>query len=155
MVRIVDPPQGDRQDAGQAKYTVDDDGDTAWETQRFTRSDFGHLKKGMGVLINLGTPRALAEVHVETSESGVGMDIRSGPNDPGDTSSGDAKIVDTYKKLGDGDTKTTDGTREVFSPFEANQKYQYVLVFLTELPKADDGRGGYKVSVDKIELYGY
>jgi hypothetical protein len=155
MVRIVDPPRGDRQDAGQAKYTVDDDGDTAWETQRFTRSNFGNLKKGMGVLINLGTPRALAEVHVETSESGVGMDIRSGPNDPGDTSSGDAKIVDTYKKLGDGDTKKTDGTREVFSPFEANEKYQYVLVFLTELPKADDDRGGYKVSVDKIELYGY
>jgi hypothetical protein len=153
MVRIVDPPRGDRGDTGQAKYTVDDDPDTAWETQRFNRPRFGNWKPGMGVLINLGRPRALSEVEVETSGSGVGMDIRTGSTDPGDSSSGDQKIMDTYTKLGESDTKT-DGTREVFAVFDTNAKYQYILVFLTELPAADDGPG-FKVSVNKIEVSGY
>jgi hypothetical protein len=153
MVRIVDPPKGDREDTGQAAFTVDNDPNTVWETQRFTQADFGHLKKGMGVLINLGTPRRLAEITVETSDPGVGVDIRTGTADYGNSSDGDKKIVDTYKKLGDGDTEKTSGTRTVFSVFDANQKYQYVLVFLTTLPRVDGG--GYKVSVNKIELTGY
>ncbi|GAA0451015.1 hypothetical protein Ade02nite_75890 [Paractinoplanes deccanensis] len=153
MVRIVDPPQGDREDTGQAKYTVDNDPETAWETQRFKQANFGTRKPGMGVLINLGSPRSLSEIEVEMSQPGVTMDIRAGTSDPGDTSEGDAKIMQTYKRLGDGDT-VTDGTREVFSPFDPNQKYQYVLVFLTKLPPADEG-GGFKVSVNKIEVYGY
>ncbi|MEU8816373.1 protein kinase family protein [Actinoplanes sp. NPDC048796] len=153
MVRIVDPPDGDREDTGQAKFTVDNDPESAWETQRFKQPNFGTRKPGMGVLINLKTPRSLSEIEVEMSQPGVTMDIRAGTSDPGDTSEGDAKIMQTYKRLGDGDT-TTDGTREVFSPFDPNTKYQYVLVFLTKLPKADEG-GGYKVSVNKIEVYGY
>ena len=56
-VRIVDPPKGERNDAGEAKLTVDDSKETGWETQRFNQSNFGNLKPGMGVLINLGTPR--------------------------------------------------------------------------------------------------
>ncbi|NMO54408.1 protein kinase [Actinoplanes sp. TBRC 11911] len=154
MVRMVDPPKGERQDSAQAKYTVDNDPNTVWQTQRFNTADFGNLKKGMGVLINLGTPRRLAEITVETSSPGVAMDIRTGPADYGDNSSGDKKIVDTYKKLGDGDTEKTDGTRQVFSVFDPNQKYQYVLVFLTELPRAEDG-DRYQVSVNKIELTGF
>jgi hypothetical protein len=154
MVRIVDPPPGDRDDTGEAKNTVDSDPDTAWVTQRFTQPKFGNRKAGMGVLINLGTPKTLAEISVETSTPGVAMDIRTGSSDYGDNSQGDKKIVDTYKKLGDSDTEKTDGTREVFSVFDQNQKYQYVLVFLTELPHAEEG-SGYKVSVNKIELTGY
>jgi len=153
MVRMVDPPKGDRAQGEEAKYTVDDDPETVWSTEHFTRANFGNLKKGMGVLINLGTPRRLSEVTVETSSPEVAMDIRTGSQDYGDSSDGDRKIVDTYKKLGDGDTAKTAGTREVFSGFDPNQKYQYVLVFLTELPRADNGR--YQVNVEKIELTGY
>jgi hypothetical protein len=154
MVRIVDPPDGDREDTGQAKYTVDDSSETAWETQRFRQPNFGNRKPGMGVLINLGSPRSLSEVTVETSAPGVSMEIRSGPNDPGDTSVGDGQIMQTFKKLGEGDDKT-EGTREVFSVFDPNQKYQYVLVFLTNLPAADDGRGGFKIAVNNISVTGY
>ena len=56
-------------------------------------------------------------------------------------------------KLGEGDDKT-DGTREVFSVFEPNQKYQYILVFLTNLPPAENGNG-YRVSVNNIVVTGY
>jgi len=155
MVRIVDPPPGDRSDSSEAGNVVDGDPDTAWETHRFNTAKFGNLKKGMGVLINLGTPRNLAEVRVETSSSGAGMDIRTGNTDPGDNSSGDKTIVDTYKKLGEDDTESkADGTNRVLSGFDANTKYQYVLVFVTELPRADDG-DRYQVSVNEVSVYGY
>jgi eukaryotic-like serine/threonine-protein kinase len=154
MVRLVDPPKGDRSHQDQAKNLVDNDPDTVWETQRFNRSDFGHLKTGMGVLINLGSPRTIADVRVETSAPGVTMDVRTGTKDYGDSSQGDADTVKYYKKLSDSDSEKTDGTRKIFDGFNEDTKYQYVLVFLTDLPAADDGQGGYKVSVTSLEVYG-
>ncbi|MBU2663571.1 protein kinase family protein [Actinoplanes bogorensis] len=153
MVRIVDPPDGGRDDTGEAKYTVDGDDETAWETQRFKQANFGNFKPGMGVLIDLGTARKLSEVQVEMSQPGVTMDIRTGTDDFGDTSAGDQKIMDTYKRLGDTET-VTDGNRKVFSVFDPDQTYRYVLVFLTKLPAADEG-GGFKVSVQEISVFGY
>jgi eukaryotic-like serine/threonine-protein kinase len=151
-VRIVDPPRGTRNDTGEARFTVDDSKETAWETQGFNSANFGNLKAGMGVLINLGSPRNVSEVRVETSAPGVGMDIRTGPNDPGDNSAGDGKVATTYARLSDGDIEKTDGTNEIFQGFSPDQKYQYILVWLTELPRADDGR--FRVSVSNIEVYG-
>jgi hypothetical protein len=151
MVRIVDPPPGTRDDTGEAKFTIDDDKDTGWETQRFNQSNFGNIKDGMGVLINLGSPRSVSDVRVETSAPGVAMEIRAGTSDPGDNTAGDEKVVKTYKRLGEAEGRT-DGTKEVFSVFEPDQKYQYLLVFLTDLPRAEEG--GFKVTVTNIEVYG-
>jgi eukaryotic-like serine/threonine-protein kinase len=155
MVRIVDPPPGDRSDADEAKNVVDGDPDTAWETHKFNTAKFGNLKPGMGVLINLGTQRNLSEVRVETSSGGAGMEIRTGNTDPGNNGTGDKKIVETYKKLGEPDADAkADGTNRVFAVFDANTKYQYVLVWITELPRSDDG-DRYQVSVNEVSVYGY
>ena len=155
MVRIVDPPSGDRDQSDQAGNVVDGDPDTAWTTHQFTRPNFGNLKPGMGVLINLGSARNLSEVRVETSSPGVAMDIRTGTSAFTDSSAGDLKVYQTYKKLGDADADPKcDGTNCVFSVFDANTKYQYVLVWISELPKSDDGKG-YQISVDDVSVYGY
>jgi hypothetical protein len=154
QVRIVDAPPGDRDDTGEAKNVVDGDKETAWDLAWYKSPKFGNLKEGMGVLVNLGSPRALAEVRVSTSAPGVAMDVRYGQNDPGDNRNGDEKLLKEYKKVGDSDAEKSTGTNWLFSGFEPDQKYQYVLVFLTELPKNEDGPG-YKVNVNEIELYGY
>jgi hypothetical protein len=155
MVRIVDPPPGDRSDSDEAAKVVDGDPDTSWTTHEFKSAKFGNLKPGMGVLINLGTARNLSEVRVETSSGGVGMDIRTGTTDPGANSGGDLKVVQSYKKLSEDDSDSkADGTNRVFSGFDANTKYQYVLVFVTELPTADDNNG-FQISVNEVSVYGY
>jgi tRNA A-37 threonylcarbamoyl transferase component Bud32 len=155
MVRIVDPPPGDRSDADEAKNVIDGDPDTAWETHKFNTAKFGNLKPGMGLLINLGTARNISEVRVETSSGGAGMEIRTGNTDPGNNGAGDKKIVETYKKLGEPDADSkADGTNRVFAVFDANTKYQYVLVWVTELPQSDDG-DRYQVSVNEVSVYGY
>ncbi len=152
MVRIVDPPPGDRSNSGQAKNVIDNNPETAWQTQHYNDANFGHLKPGMGVLINLGSPRSLAEVRVETSSPGATMGIRTGTSDPGDTSAGDDQIVKKYAKLGD--DSALDGTKWVFSSFDPAKKYQYVLVFITKLPPADDDPTRFQLGVNNIEVYG-
>ena len=151
-VRIVDPPPGDRSDASEAKFTVDGDKETAFDTQGFNTSKFGGLKDGMGVLINLGSARTISEVKVETSTSGVAMDLRGGTTDPGDSSNGDAEVVETYKRLTDGYFYNSDGTTEILTVTNDAQ-HQYILVWISELPRGDDGR--FRVSVTNIEVYGY
>ncbi|GAA3349823.1 protein kinase family protein [Amorphoplanes nipponensis] len=151
MVRIVDPPQGDRTDEGEAAYTVDDDKDTVWKTSGFRQAKF-YNKPGMGLLINLGTPRTVSDIRVEASAPGIAMDIRTGTKDPGNTSAGDEEIVKTYQKLGDSDTAKTAGTNSAFSVFDENAKYQYLLIFITELPQDEDGR--YRAEISKVEVYG-
>jgi eukaryotic-like serine/threonine-protein kinase len=150
MVRIVDPPPGDRSNTGEAAKTVDKDKSTAWDTQGFNTAKFGNFKAGMGVLINLGSPHNVAYVQVETNSPGVTMDVRTGPSDPGNSSNGDKKIVQTYKKLGD--SQTSSGNRQILDAFDENTKYQYVLVWLSQLPKGDDGR--YRISVSDIKVFG-
>jgi eukaryotic-like serine/threonine-protein kinase len=152
QVRIVDPPRGDRVDTGEAKYTVDDDKDSAWETQGFNQANFGNLKLGMGVLIDLGSERTVSEVRVETSASGVRMDLRAGAEDFGDNSAGDDKIAKTYAKLTDAEAERTTGTTAILQG-SPEAKHRFLLVWLTELPQADDGR--YRISVNNIEVYGY
>ncbi|MDI6099096.1 protein kinase family protein [Actinoplanes sp. NEAU-A12] len=154
MVRLVDAPPGDRVDAAEAKLTVDGDADTGWSTQTFNASKFGGLKDGMGILINLGQARSLSEVRVLTSAPGATMDVRTGPGDPGDSSNGDKQLLEQFTSLSDEKPEGGAGTKWYFTGFDPNQKYQYVLVFLTALPKSDEGPG-YKVSVNEIELYGY
>ncbi|GIE80880.1 hypothetical protein Aph02nite_68300 [Actinoplanes philippinensis] len=154
MVRMVDPPTGDRSDSEQAKYTVDGDPDTAWETQTYNSAPFGRLKDGMGILINLGQPRSLSEVQVLTSAPGATIDVRTGSKDFGDNSEGDKKLVKDFKSLSDEKPEKSTGTTTAFSGFNPDEKYQYVLVFLTSLPPSDEG-SGYKVSVNEIKLSGY
>jgi tRNA A-37 threonylcarbamoyl transferase component Bud32 len=145
MVRLVDAPPGDRADADEAPLTVDGDKNCP---------NFGNRKDGMGILINLGEARRLSEVRVLTSAPGVTMDVRTGTEDPGDSQDGDRKLLKAFKSLSDEKPEKSPGTKWVYSGFDPNQKYQYVLVFLTELPPSEEG-DGYKVSLNEIELYGY
>jgi len=153
MVRIVDPLPGEGADTGEAAYTVDDDDKTVWRTEGFYQAKFGNNKAGMGVLINLGQPRKVSDVLVETSEPGVAMEIRTGTRDLGDSRANDAKLIKEFKKLGEGDTEKTDGTTKLFTVFDENQTYQYILVFLTELPR-DNEDGRYRIEVEKIQVNG-
>ncbi|MCW2138973.1 protein kinase family protein [Actinoplanes cyaneus] len=155
MVRIVDPPQGDRNDEGESKFVVDGDPDTSWKLSYYLQPNFGGRKEGMGVLIHLPQPRALSEVRVSLSAPGAVIDLRVGDKDPGNSRDGDKAIVSSYTKLSDADgADANTGDKQILNGFDPDTKYQYVLVFLTKLPRNED-TPGYQVNVNEIELYGY
>lgn len=153
QVRIVDPPDGDRQELEGADKVVDGNDNTGWEPNGYRSANFGNRKPGMGILIDLGEPRTVSSVQVTLSDSGASAELRAGANDPGSSASGDEQIVKSYKRVGD-PFEAFDATKMSFTDFDPDQKYQYLLFFITELPKSSDGQWPFKVGVQEIVVAG-
>jgi hypothetical protein len=149
QVRVVDPPRGNRAELDQVEFVVDDDPETVWRTDHYLSADFGQIKPGMGILVNLGEPRQLATVRVELATPGATADLRVGDADPGSSSGGDDQIYQTYEPLGD----AQQGETMEFTGFDPEQTYQYLMVWFSEL--APDGEGQFHVEVQRITVEGY
>ena len=154
QVRIVDPPPGNRSEVDGSEAVVDGDVSTGWQTEGYTQPAFGNLKEGMGILINLGEPRRLASVTVELSASGASAELRTGDRDPGDTSDGDGEIVETYTRIGEPISRHS-GTTMVFTGFDEDTEYQYLLVFITEMPPDPANPQRYRIGVQEVTVEGY
>jgi eukaryotic-like serine/threonine-protein kinase len=153
QVRIVDPPDGDRQELEGAAAVVDNNENTAWEPNGYKSAKFGNRKPGMGILIDLGQPRTVSSVQVTLSDSGASAEMRTGPNDPGSSAAGDDQIAKTYKRVGE-PLEAFDATKMTFNAFDPDQKYQYLLFFITELPNTGDSQFPFKVGVQEIVVAG-
>src|SRR5690606_30987527 len=101
QVRVVDPPNGNRAELEGVELVVDGKLDTAWDTDTYTTASFGNIKPGMGILIDLREERHVASVRVELGTPGATAEIRTGQTDPGNSSQGDAEIVETYTLVGE------------------------------------------------------
>jgi hypothetical protein len=154
QVRIVDPPTGNREGLGGVDKIVDGDDNTGWAPFSYKTANFGNLKPGMGVLINLGQPRTVSSVTVTLSHPGASAELRSGDSDPGATSAGDDAIVKSYQRVGEEQFEKYDGTKMVFNGFDPDKKYQYLLFFITEMPATQDGQYPYRVDVQEIVVAG-
>lgn len=154
QLRVVDPG-GDRTELKGVEKAIDKNESTGWQTQKYNDSPrFGDIegKTGMGILINLGTPRKV-DVQVNMSAPGAAVELRTGASDPGKTSgkAGDQQILDTYsnvvKPVGDGSGVS------VNMLFTLDQPAQYLLVWITSLPKVDSGPPAhYQVGVQEIKV---
>jgi hypothetical protein len=149
QIRIVDPPPGDRTELDGAAAAIDGDEKTAWESQGYSRANFGGLKEGMGLLIDLGQPTAVGGVKVTVGAQGASIALRTGTSDPGDTAEGDATIVSTYEPIGQ-ELQDHSGTVMFFPVAEADQRIQYLLVWITKLPA--DAEGRFRISVNEITV---
>jgi len=154
QVRIVDPPPGNRTELRDAELVVDGDLTTGWRTEGYTRPAFGNLKPGMGILIDLNEPRRLASVTVELSASGASAELRTGDRDPGNTSDGDQEIVETYTTIGEPISRHS-GTTMVFTGFDEDKEYQYLLVWITEMPPDPSNPSRYRIGVQEVTVEGY
>lgn len=150
-VRIVDP-EGDRTELRDAELVVDGDLETGWKTHHYQRrSNFGGIKPGMGVLIDLGSPRQIDGVKVDLSAPGYSAEMRTGDSDPGATKAGDRKVLETYTIVGESVKKAT-GATTAFGGFNPDQTYQYLLLWITDLPR--DETGEYQIGVQEIVVNG-
>ena len=149
-VRIVDGQGGSRDpsELRNAAKAVDGDVNTGWETQTYRPpANFGNLKKGMGILIDLHEPKPVGSVQVELSNGGATLELKGGNDDPGATKEGDAQIESTFQTIGE--PKAATGTR-VILPCDPDKKTRYLMVWITQLPP--DGKGGFQLGVQEIKL---
>ena len=149
QIRVVDPPPGDRTELEGAGAAIDGDEKTGWTSDGYSRANFGGIKDGMGLLIDLGQPTAVGAVRVTVSAQGASVALKTGTSDPGQSAEGDRSILDSYKPVGQ-ELQDHGGTVMVFPVPEADQRIQYLLVWITKLPATPDGR--FKISVNEITV---
>ncbi|GAB2466572.1 protein kinase family protein [Streptomyces incanus] len=124
-------PMGDGSEKPSDVAKVYDDAPgTYWQTDFYLSSDFGRLKPGVGVILDLGKVQEVGKVTV-SFVGNTSVELRAASSDAG----GQPTSLDGFAKVtqGSGDSVT-------LKP-EETLKSRYLLVWLTELPiQADDGK---------------
>jgi eukaryotic-like serine/threonine-protein kinase len=151
-VRVVDP-KGDRTELAGVDKAIDGDESTGWETDAYTRANFGGLKPGMGILINLGQPRKISDVRVTLNAGGATAALLTGPSDPGNTGAGD-QVIANFGNQGSkftaiGQIQENTGPNIVFP---ADQEAQVLVIWISKMPS--NGAGKFQVSIKEITVVG-
>jgi putative peptide zinc metalloprotease protein len=138
-----DALEGLRRDPGNensaiAKYAIDGNPSTAWQTQYYLGSPvFGGLKKGSGLILDMGQQVTISSVTVTFGpRRGADVSIEAG-ND--DTLA--AATLSTFRTVAKADGI---GGRYTFRAARP-AKGRYVLIWFTKLPPAGSGRFGAEI----------
>ncbi len=100
-----------------------------WRTQTYTNADFGNLKSGVGLLLDLGSPQAVGTVSFDVTGGPVTVELRAG-DERSTGESGYARV--TGPAAASGATSLT---------VKNGGKHRYWLVWVTKLAAQD---GGYR-----------
>jgi hypothetical protein len=128
---VFDPfGDGESENGDEVPLAFDGDPATAWSTLTYRGTpDFGNLKPGVGVLLDLGSAQAVGAVTVTTTTPGITVEVRTGDSADGD--------LESFPVAASG---TVDGTADL--ALEEPVTAQYVLVWVTSLVPAEDGFAG-------------
>ncbi|WNI16659.1 protein kinase family protein [Actinacidiphila sp. ITFR-21] len=115
---------------------------TYWQTSWYTRADFGGLKSGVGVIVDLGKAHSVSSVSIDFIGQDTSVELMAAS----------AGATTTPTQL-DGFTKVAagDGTKLVLKP-RTQVTSRYLLVWLTKLPLTEDGR--YRGKIAEISVTG-
>ncbi len=131
-------PYGDGDEHGdRAGNAFDGDPSTHWNTQNYNSAEFGNLKDGVGLLVDLGEPGELHEVSLDlgdTAPSNIEIQVGDQSDPSSLTTSGEAA-----QATGEVDVTLSD-------PVEG----QYVVIWYAQLPDDGDHRG----TINEVELRG-
>ncbi|WP_035697476.1 hypothetical protein, partial [Glycomyces tenuis] len=145
-LRVVDPPPGNRTELEGVEAVIDDNASTGWSTDTYNGADFGNLKAGMGILIDLGEAREVTSVRVQMTSAGATVGLLAGDEDPGDSSDGDQEILDSFSTLAE-PVEDADTNVELQA---GGTSTRYVVVWITNLPPSP---GGYKLTISDINVF--
>jgi hypothetical protein len=127
---------------------VDGDQSTYWKTEHYKGNPaFGGSKPGMGVLIDLGSPKAVTTVKISFANRGATVELRKGTSLPPATADGDSQAYQAYELVGQ--------PHDVGSTAVLNsdgQPVQYLLIWISKLPVSVDDSSRYQVRIQEIEV---
>ena len=148
QVRIVDP-QGTRSELRDAGNVVDGDPTTIWKTESYKGNpNFGGIKTGMGILIDLGSPKNVASVKVSFNTPGATVELKAGRQDFPSTKDGDTQLVGAYETVGT--PRENAGSQLLLN--SDGRSVQYLLIWITKLPPSQDKANEYQVGVEDIQV---
>ena len=125
-------PYGKHDDphVSEAPRAVDGSSTTSWRTQIYRTADLGKLKPGVGLLMDLGTARKVAAVHLVLVGNGTSVELFESASVPAN----EKAMTLAAAKVG----APSDVTLRLATPTSA----RYWVVWLTKLPAAGTGFQG-------------
>ncbi|MDT0267099.1 protein kinase family protein [Streptomyces sp. DSM 44915] len=134
-------PLGSGQNPESAPLAIDDDPASFWHTKNYYGTpNFGNLKPGLGLLLDLGEAQEIQSIDVEALGS-TSVEFRVAPADA--TTAPSHQDGFTVVDGGTGTSLTLEGDEPV--------ETRFVLVWLTELPQGDDGN--YRGRITDISVH--
>ncbi|MEU0846470.1 protein kinase family protein [Streptomyces flaveolus] len=125
--RDFDPFGDQSEKPSEIENVYDGSPSTYWQTDYYLSSDFGRLKAGVGVIVDLGKVQQVGKVTV-TFVGSTSVELRSADAD----ATAEPTSFDDYGKVAEGS-----GTTVELKPDKALRS-RYLLVWLTDLPKQAD-----------------
>lgn len=117
---------------------------TTWTTQSYTRPKLGNQKPGVGIIYNLGSSMSVSKVQVALKGDGTSLQILI----PKDDTTQSPGAVSGWTPIAT-QTDAPEGTATLTPSQPA--KTQYVLVWLTELPK-EKGSSKYRGEISEVTI---
>jgi putative peptidoglycan lipid II flippase len=105
-----------------------DDGNGTWATQTYRTAQFGALKDGVGLLIDLGEPRPVTSVTLEQATPGLSVQMLAADEPPSGSVEGWTATDEVT--TGDGETTLSGGD---------GAAHRYWMVWVSELAASGDG----------------
>jgi hypothetical protein len=127
----LDPEGNGAENPGQAALAIDGDLTTSWRTVSYRGEDFGGLKSGVGLLLDLGGVQQVASVSLDIGIGPTDVELRA--------SEQRGATADAYTTVATAESAA--GTTDLVPQRPAEARY--LLVWLTRLPveAADRNRG--------------
>ncbi|MCX4824350.1 protein kinase family protein [Streptomyces sp. NBC_01142] len=139
--RDFDPLGDHSEKPAEIKNSYDGDPATYWNTDGYLRSgDFGRLKPGVGIVLDLGKVQQVGTVDVSFLGGETSVELRTAP----ENAASEPTTLDGFAKVAGGS-----GSNVSLKPGKPVQA-RYVLVWLTNLPQSTEGNFRGKVSEIKI-----
>lgn len=139
---VIDP-KGDGGEAENADRAIDDDQETAWKTDSYKGTrNFGNLKEGMGLRVDLGEAGQASEVRqvvVRLNAEGADIQLRASDEDSDDPGA--------YEPVGD---PRPAAQSVVTFPVEPAQAHRYWMVWITGL--AEDDENGFSIGIADVSV---
>jgi hypothetical protein len=126
-VTAIDP-QGDGNENGDlARTVIDRDASTSWHSERYDSPGFGGIKKGLGLVLDLGSATTVTSVTVRAPGSDGALQLRT--SEAGD-SQGDHAVASG---------RLTGSGRVLLRPAQPAST-RYLVLWFTRVPQNDGGR---------------
>ncbi|MEU1484892.1 serine/threonine protein kinase [Streptomyces sp. NPDC005752] len=136
--RDYDPLADGSEKPATIKNIYDGDKNSYWSTDGYYSAGFGGLKKGVGVVLDLGEVQQVGTVDVSFLGGSTSVELRTTED------SSVPQMPDGFTKVAQGS-----GTNVSLKP-DKQVKARYLLVWLTKLPLSDGGNYRGKISDIKV-----
>jgi len=134
-IRALDPEGDGDENTSDSPKAVDGKSGTSWHSDSYRDAQFGGLKDGLGLVLQLSQRTVIHEVELDIAGRGGTVELRAA----------DDATLDGSTKL---DTVDIDSGTVTLTP-EQPVATEYLIIWFTELPRSD---GKYRADVSEVTV---